>query len=301
MKNQKLTCEKAKLICLIKTLQNLGNSPIKETNNDAWFLSPFRIETKASFKVSKSLNRWYDHGLGKGGNVIDLIVLLKNYSVKETLEFLNGNSSPFSFHQQPKNLTRNNEVKNYRIIKVKSLENQALLNYLKSRCIKIEVAKKYCQEIYYEMNGKNYFAICFKNDFDGFEIRNKYFKGCLGKKESTIIKRKKECNNAYIFEGFFDFLSFLSLDFKDEKEGDFIILNSVSLVDRLDEVLNNYSCVFAFLDNDNSGKLGLEKLRSKSEKVIDRSLEYKDFEDLNAYLMNKKRSVITQKLSVVIG
>ncbi|HIP34099.1 MAG TPA: hypothetical protein EYG89_05190 [Bacteroidia bacterium] len=187
---QKLTCEKAKQICLIKTLQNLGSSPTRETNNDAWFLSPFRTETKASFKVSKSLNRWYDYGLGKGGNTIDLIVLLKQYSVKETLEFLSGNINPFSFHQQPINLTRS-DAKSYRIIKVKSLENQALLNYLKSRCIKIEVAKKYCQEIYYEMNGKNYFAICFKNNSGGFEIRNKYFKGCLDKKEITIIKKKK--------------------------------------------------------------------------------------------------------------
>jgi DNA primase len=297
---KKLTCEKAREICLIKILEKLDSSLTRETKNDAWFLSPFRIETKASFKVSKTLNRWYDYGLGKGGNVIDLIMQLKNYSVKESLEFLNGNISSFSFHQQPINLIRSG-VKSYRIIKVRNLENQALLNYLKSRCIKIEVAKKYCQEIYYEMNGKNYFAICFKNNSDGFEIRNKYFKGCLGKKEVTIIKRKKECNDAYIFEGFFDFLSFLTLDYKDEKEGDFIILNSVALVDRLDEVLKNYSGVFAFLDNDNSGKLGIEKLKNKSQKVIDRSLEYKDFEDLNAYLMNKKRSVITQKLSVVIG
>jgi len=300
METIKLTCEKARDISLIEILQKLGNSPTKETSNDAWFLSPFRKETKASFKVSRSLNRWYDHGQGKGGNTIDLIMQLKNYSVKETLEFLSGNISSFSFHQPPINST-NKDVKNYRILKVKNLDNQALLNYLKSRCIKIEVAKKYCQEIYYEMNGKNYFAICFKNNSGGFEIRNKYFKGCLDKKEITIIKKKKECNNAYIFEGFFDFLSFLSLDFKDEKEGNFIILNSIALIDRLDEVLNNYSCVFAFLDNDSPGKLGVEKLRNKNKKVIDRSFEYGEFNDLNDYLMNKKRSIITQNLSVVIG
>ena len=69
----KLTCERARAFPIEKALAKLGHFPTRSTEKEAWFLSPFRSETQASFKVSKKLNRWYDHGAGKGGNVIDLI------------------------------------------------------------------------------------------------------------------------------------------------------------------------------------------------------------------------------------
>ena len=96
-----------------KALAKLGHAPTKSTEKEAWYLSPFRSETQASFKVSKKLNRWYDHGVGKGGNVIDLVCLIKEWSVKETLEFLNKNQISFSFQQQPiiRDRRTNTEIK----------------------------------------------------------------------------------------------------------------------------------------------------------------------------------------------
>ncbi|MCB0458954.1 MAG: DNA primase, partial [Flavobacteriaceae bacterium] len=64
---------------------------------EAWFLSPFRSESQASFKVSKTKNRWYDHGTGIGGNVIDLVIQLMKCTVQEALNFLNNDLSSFSF------------------------------------------------------------------------------------------------------------------------------------------------------------------------------------------------------------
>ena len=77
-----LSCERARAFPIEKALAKLGHFPTRSTEKEAWFLSPFRSETQASFKVSKKLNRWYDHGAGKGGNVIDLICLLNNGTVK---------------------------------------------------------------------------------------------------------------------------------------------------------------------------------------------------------------------------
>ena len=84
-----LPCERARAFPIGKALAKLGHFPTKTNEKEAWFLSPFRSETQASFKVSKKLNRWYDHGEGTGGNVIDLICLINKWSVKEVLRFLN--------------------------------------------------------------------------------------------------------------------------------------------------------------------------------------------------------------------
>ena len=287
MKNQKLTCNKAKKLSIIDVLNKLGNSPIKETRNDTWFLSPFRKETKASFKVSKKLNSWFDHGLGKGGNVIDLIIELKGYSVKETLEFLSVDLSSFSFHQQT-NILSEKVKNNYEIIKIKDLENGALLDYLSSRKINLEIAKKFCQEVYYKMNNKNYFAICFKNNTEGIEIRNKYFKGCLGNKDITLIKNKNHSKNINVFEGFFDFLSYKVLKINTEVESDFLILNSISLIEKATKILNNYDLIYTFLDNDISGENAVKELKNININIKDMSYLYKNFKDLNEFLVISK-------------
>jgi hypothetical protein len=56
MKRKKMTCEIARNICIVQALAKLGHFPKKESVKEAWFLSPFRSETQASFKVDKTLN-----------------------------------------------------------------------------------------------------------------------------------------------------------------------------------------------------------------------------------------------------
>ena len=90
----RLVPERARAFPIEKALAKLGHFPIRKSVKEAWFLSPFRPEDQASFKVSKELNRWYDHGAGKGGNVIDLVCIINGSSVKETLDWLeNGHIS----------------------------------------------------------------------------------------------------------------------------------------------------------------------------------------------------------------
>src|SRR5690606_31285523 len=97
---RKINCESARAFPIEKALAKLGHFPQRTTEKEAWFLSPFRSETQASFKVSRTINRWYDHGEGIGGNVIDLICRILKCSVKEALEFLKEERASFSFHQQ---------------------------------------------------------------------------------------------------------------------------------------------------------------------------------------------------------
>ena len=101
MKKQKLQCETARDISIAGFLKKSGFSPVRENQNSAWYLSPLRNEKEASFKVSKILNRWYDHGIGKGGNIIDLVIgMNNNCSVQEALSILDRSEPSFSFQQQ---------------------------------------------------------------------------------------------------------------------------------------------------------------------------------------------------------
>jgi len=286
-----LNCDKAREIPILKALERLGFSPRRLTAKEAWFLSPLRTETKASFKVSLSLNRWFDHGQGIGGNVIDLIQTIKNCTVSEALYFLSDIDLSFSFQKQTKILPQ--PKINYEIKRIKPIENQALFAYLDSRSINTNLAKKYCKEIYYSIDQKHYFGIAFKNRSGGYEIRNKYFKGGLGKKDVTLFENSK--NTIAIFEGFFDFLSYATLNNDIENHTDFLILNSTSLIQKCNEILPKYGCVEIWLDNDENGKKTTRIIQEMHHKIIDKSLLLKECNDLNEYLiMSQSKGVKSQ-------
>jgi 5S rRNA maturation endonuclease (ribonuclease M5) len=208
-----------------------------------------------------------------------------NASVKEVLEWAEQNF--FSFQYQNNSNTKQKALaNNYTIIEVKDIQHQALLEYLKSR--KVENQLEFLKEIHYRMNDKNYFGIGFKNDSGGYEIRNKYSKICLGKKDVSMIKNGSE--NLKIFEGFFDFLSFKNIEksLSDEKS-DYIILNSVSMISKIKNLLKNYKKIELYFDNDEAGNRAVETLKKEFENVEDDRILYKDFKDLNEWAMSSTK------------
>src|SRR5919199_1336957 len=71
----KASCEEVRQMDIVSYLSSLGYQPSKIRNHDYWYHSPLRNEKTPSFKVNRKLNRWYDHGIGKGGNLIDFAIL----------------------------------------------------------------------------------------------------------------------------------------------------------------------------------------------------------------------------------
>ncbi len=285
MKEQQLNCENARLISCHEIMNSLGYTPTKLTAKEAWFLSPFRLEKVASFKISFGLNRWYDHGEGFGGNSLDLIIRIKQFTVSEALKFLTYHFSTIQKHQIPNKVKCNQQQPSYRIIKEVPLEHIALLNYLKSRGITKEIARIYCTELHYEIGNKMYFGIGFKNDNGGFEVRNPYYKGCFGCK--AITSMVSGSSSVVIFEGFIDFLSYVALFVKDSYKEDYIILNSVALVKTLPDRLVHYTNVNLCLDNDGAGRKTVDYLKEHVATVFDCSLLYQNHKDLNEYLIQK--------------
>lgn len=279
MKKQRINCERARNISVMETLAKLGHFPIKESEKEAWFLSILRSETQASFKVSKELNRWYDHAAGFGGNVIDLIVRINHCSVKEVLVFLTNDISYFSFHQQA--VFEKIEPKIH-ILKVHEIRHPALIQYLISRKITITTARKFCKEVWYEFNGKKYFAIGLQNGKGGWELRNKYFKNSSSPKSYTYLKNSRK--QLIVLEGMFDLLSLIELKIIDICNCDIIILNSTAFVKSIVGFFTNYDKVNLFLDNDAIGKRISLLLTQNYTHVIDKGSLYKNFKDLNEWL-----------------
>ena len=280
-----MNIEKAKQIPIELVLQKMNYTPSKTNGFDVWFSSPLHDEKTPSFKINTKINRWYDHSLQKGGNIIDFIAIKFNYTIPEVLKFLENYSgeSIFSFQKQ-KNIESNfseNETK-VNITKVTEIQHYALKQYLENRKIYHYENESNLKEVHYEVNGKKYFGIGFQNRSDGFEIRSKYVKVCIVKKDiSLVVKGYK--NKLRIFEGFFDYLSFIN---KFKSDSDFLILNSIALINRCDEILSNYEEIELYFDNDTAGNYHTKSTQEKFKNAKDCRAFYKDFKDLNEWLIN---------------
>ena len=115
------------------------------------------------------------------------------------------------------------EAKKIKVIKEREISSFVLIRYLHKRRIPIDIAKKFCKEIDYELYGKNYYAIGFKNDAGGYELRNEKFKASSSPKDITLIKNDAE--KLAVFEGFFNFLSYQAIHQKQEQPNtNFLIL-----------------------------------------------------------------------------
>jgi hypothetical protein len=278
--------EKARTICIVKTLAKLGYLPSKKTVKEAWFLSPLRSETKASFNVSLIKNLWYDFGAGKGGNVIDLVMLLENCSFQDALDFLLENTISFSFSPDPSAPKTNNDSI-ITIVQVQSISHLALRGYLWSRGIALALGNAYCKEIRYSFKGKEFFSLGLQNHLGEWELRNKYFKGSSSPKSYTHIKNGS-CR-LLVTEGMFDLLSLAVLEKELMNISDVIILNSLSFLVKIQTHIPEYDQVLLYLDNDAAGDSATRELLTRFENVTDMRNSYKKFKDLNEKLNNEKK------------
>ena len=285
-----LSCERARAFPIEKALAKLGHFPTRANEKEAWYLSPFRPETQASFKISKKLNRWYDHGQGIGGNVIDLVCKIKQCSVKEALKIIEHGETSFFFQQQPS--FKGNQQDKIMVKEVKELTNFALKEYLKSRNISIPTANKLIKEVHYGFKNKNYFAIGFRNDSGGWELRNKYYKNSSSPKDITHIKNGKD--KLIITEGMFDLLSILEGNRNLDSGYDFLVMNSTAFVSKAIKLMDNYFQIEFYLDNDANGKRTTQKLMKDFKRSEDKSELYSGFKDMNEWLIHNAKKGLGQ-------
>ena len=302
-----MRADQAKTIPIDRYLETQGFRPVKtrQGGRELWYQSPIRDgDSKPSFKVDVILNAWFDHGLGKGGNTLDLAIELHRSTVSEALAHLEHTRlySPYAQQSLPTNIRAANpgstglkkpagEKENnppFELLEQKPLEHPALLQYLDKRGINPKVARKYLSQIDFKrpQSHSRYFALGYPAG-DGCEARNALFKGFIGSRKDITLHSKADSPLLQVFEGFMDFLTYLTIKELDEAEGTVIVLNSGNMRARaLPHIQDDrYSEIRLYLDNDDMGDETVRYFlkHGNPDRIADMRSHYAPYSDLNAW------------------
>lgn len=293
MNNEYYILQNIKNIPIADYLHARGIQPVKKYGSYALYNAPYREDHNASMKVDFARNLWFDFGLGKGGSIIDLVMLLQGCNAHEAISHLAGNNLSFHSATPPKEKVAALSPSARHILGISEELPPHLQRYLQEeRKIDLSLAKPYLRSVCYEVGGRTYIAIGFANRAGGYELRDdKTFKGTIAPKDISVIAG--DANNVphCIFEGFMDFLSYLTM--KGKEIAPCIVLNSVSNVHRAVTYLREHhiGCVRAFLDNDEAGRRAMQVLQSAGMSAEDMSRLYGGYKDLNEYHVSCQKAM----------
>ena len=281
---------------IVEYLERKGVKPVRKTPTYAMYRSPLREETHPSFKVDTEKNLWIDYAEGRGGSIIDLCMRMEGCTLSEAIHRLGQNASDNGTSSFLNDFVPNNPQPVMavngarRLIGISDTLPPHFQEYLtKVRYINLEKAMPFLKCISYEVRGRRYQAIGFANLSGGYELRDdKTFKGTIAPKDITPIFTDR-AEPVCIFEGFMDFLSFLSM--KEEITNHCLVMNSVSNVARTIRYLNDrhLTHIRAFLDNDEAGRRAVQDFIKAGFHIEDMNIHYKDFKDLNEYHVSRVR------------
>ena len=288
-------------IPLADFLARLGHEPIRRSGNELWYRAPYRNERTPSFRVNVKKQLWYDFGTGRGGDIFTLAgEFIGSGDFMEQVKFIAETAnipmpvpevSKLTFQPKPSEPA-------FEGVEAVPLFRSPLTDYLAERGIPYAVASSYCCRLNYGVRGKRYFAVGFPNVAGGYEIRSRFFKGCVPPKDVSLVKAEGFLTDVCsVFEGFMDFLSAAALGIGGN--GDSLVLNSVANVGKAVKHLDGYGRIDCFLDRDEAGRRTLEALKGHyGGRVCDRSALYDGCKDLNEYLQLTAKKEINNNLKI---
>jgi hypothetical protein len=176
------------------------------------------------------------------------------------------------------------------LIATSPVTDPILCHYLEARNIPVEIAKNYCRQITYLNGQKQFYAIGFKNNSGGFELRAPNFKSTISPKDFTFLNSQK-WDAVAVFEGFTDFLSLIASGQQMLPElTNFLVLNSLSFFEKARPAMEQHERIYLLLDNDAAGKNCTKNAMALSYKYNDLSDKYQQGKDINEWLMKEKES-----------
>lgn len=297
-----MNIEQAKTIPLSVILDKINYKPAKASNHEAWYLSPLRSEKTPSFHVNTKKNVWYDHGTGEGGDNIKFVCRYlqeanENHTISDALRWIKNmtgyapmiaNVATIDYTMEDKKLVLRNK---------KDIEHPALIQYLEKRGIPLGIGHDYLKEIrvFNKDSNKTFFSIGLRNEDAGYEIRNPFFKGCIGTKSITFIRgTRPKPEGINLFEGFMDYLSIITRQKGKRFEDDTIILNSIACLKKATPYIQGYGykTAYTWLDNDEAGAKATQSLANffKTQKLLEHTpmnVMYEPYKDVNEWHMKK--------------
>ena len=292
-------------VSIIEIMAHYGKR-LDHTRSGLYF-SPFRDESNPSFHVDEKKNTWYDYGTGEGGSLFDFVCKFANCSKGEVYDWLASfrNMVPESEYKDILAPILQREHHSSKIV-IDSASHKftryKLIEYAKSRAVSKEVLEKYCEEILYHVDSapqRRFYAIGFKNNSGGYVLRSSVSKRCSSSDITTLapdgqMTDKINGDKVLVFEGFMDFLSWITDVKQETPQYDCCILNSVTNLSRALPWIISHKNIAAFMDNDQAGKDTLQKIIdgvqdavNQDISVYDMSKLYEGYNDLNEMLSDR--------------
>ena len=292
-------------ISILEIMAHYGKR-LDHTRSGLYF-SPFRDETNPSFHINESKNSWYDYGTGEGGSLFDFVCKFAGISRGEVYDWLASfrHMVPESEYkaviapilQRPQHSSKIViDSASHTFTKTK------LVEYAASRAVSKEILEKYCEEVIYHVEtapDRQFFAIGFKNNSDGYVLRSSISKKCSCSDITTLdpsgrMTDRTTGDKVLVFEGFMDFLSWMTDVKQLTPEYDCCILNSVTNIGKALPWIMQHTNIAAFMDNDQAGKDTLQKIMESAQEtadhdicVYDMSRLYEGYNDLNEKLTDE--------------
>ena len=285
-------------------LAALGARPGKYKNT---YHSPFRKDRDASLHIDPDRNIWYDHGAGIGGGNVDLVMRCKDCTAAEAAQYIHSlpppapprSGTPLPAGGGTPRLARTSMN---RIVRVQYLHTSYFFDYFRERGISAPLAARYCREVTLRGKplGRTYDNIGFLNNSGGYALKSPSgFKSTTKAGVSTIdttgvFSDRPTSVTVTVFEGFFDFLSWLACHNLVVPTTDVLVLNSVANLRRALPYLRRHRSIICCLDNDEAGRSTLDTLRGLrlelgDPDITDGSFFYQGYKDVNEWWVAMKR------------
>ena len=286
-------------ISIIEIMAHYGKR-LDHTRSGLYF-SPFREESNPSFHLDEAKNSWYDYGTGEGGSLFDFVCKFAGCTKGEVYDWLASfrNIVPESEYRSIVAPILEKSHNTARIV-IDSASHcftrHKLIEYAASRAVSKEVLERYCEEVVYHVDSdpeRQFYAIGFKNNSGGYVLRSSISKRCSSSDITTLgpdgqMTDNVTSNKVLVFEGFMDFLSWITDVNQETPQYDCCILNSVTNISKALPWIMAHSHVAAFMDNDPAGKETLQKIMESVPNiactdvcVYDMSKLYQEYNDLN--------------------
>ena len=294
-------------ISIIEIMAHYGKR-LEHTRSGLYY-SPFRDERTPSFQIDEAKNTWYDYGTSEGGGLFDFVCKLAGITRGEVYDWLASfrHMVPESEYKAVLAPLMQRKPQASRIVidsASHTFTKDKLIEYAQSRAVSKEALAKYCEEVIYHIDSapdRKFFAIGFKNNSGGYALRSSISKQCSSSDITTLdssgqMSREVTSDKVIVFEGFMDFLSWITEVKQQTPQYDCCILNSVSNVAKALPWIMEHRNIAAFMDNDQAGRETLQKIiDSVSESthdvcVYDMARLYEGYNDLNEKLSDELTS-----------
>jgi len=307
--------EEAKQIPISEVAEHFGAVLFRENAKDIVYFSPFRSEKTPSFYVRKRLNVYKDHGYHRPqGDTIDLVIDFHDMQRNdpEATKFALNYLERFSSLPRITPAKQEIRVTYSEVYKIKSLSERitkrTLREEIDNRRVGKDLVERYVKQAAIEYNGMKFDTFAFENDKGGHEINNRRrdhssFKTCIGPKAITTFPAHPEATDvtAFVFTGFWDYLTWLNMNGLPKPNEEYIITNSDSMIGEAGAYIvlkkAQIARVLTFTDHDESrsGERTMHALADilEAEDVHFGSMDhlYDGHKDLSAANMNNRSAL----------